>query len=95
MDLIQIFNETFIGLNFGQIIAGLIAGVLIAKLFDNVLFFVLGKIWPEKYLGLMYKWVEEFDQKYLDKFEEKYPKAGKKLRQNLIDFLNEVEKRIQ
>lgn len=91
MDIIAIIQNSFAGMNIWQIVAGIFAGAVIMKLIDEVILQLLGKFWPEKYLEKVYDAVQKFDDNYIDKLKEKYPKAAKELENRIINFLTKIE----
>ena len=95
MDLMPILMGTFSGLNFGQIVAGIIGGVLIKALFDNVLVILLGKYWPSKAITVMLDKIKWFDDNVLDVVKKEYPKTGKELERKFIAFLDSAKEIIK
>lgn len=91
MNVGLLLQNAFGNINIWQIITGLFAGVLVAKLLDEIFFQLIAKFWPEKYLGYIYTWVEEFDNKYIDSLKEKHPKTAKALEDRICKFLDKVQ----
>lgn len=87
-----IITESFGSMNIWAIITGLISGVLVKILWDNILAWALVKYWPEKYLQMFYSWVEDFDTKYLDTLPDKTRKV---LEGKISEFLETLNKIIE
>lgn len=95
MDLSSVLN-ILKGMNFWSVVTGIISGILIAKILDEILFMALAKFWPEKYLEKLYAWVKEFDDKAIDSLKSKYPKSAKNLEDRItaalmkmVDIIND------
>lgn len=88
----SIILESFGSMNIWSIITGIISGVLLKILWDNILAWALAKYWPEKYLQIFYGWVSEFNTNVLNKLPEKTKIV---VETKLITFLNSIEKIIE
>ena len=91
MDIGNIISGAFGGLNIWQVVSGLFAGALIVKLLDEIILQIMAKYFPDAYLEKLYAWVKEYDDKYIDKFKEKYPKSGKELETKLSGILDKMK----
>ena len=85
-----IVSETFQNMPIWGIITGLISGVLVKILWDNILAWVLVKYWPEKYLQVFYGWVSEFNLNVLNKLPDKTRKVVEGKLNELLEKIQEI-----
>jgi len=93
MDLTAIqavITETFGSMNIWAIVTGLISGVLVKILWDNILAWALVKYWPEKYLQVFYGWVESFNTDVLNKLPDKTRKVVEGKINELLEKIQEI-----
>lgn len=94
MDLSSVL-EIVKGMNFWSVVTGIISGILLTKLLDEILFLVLSKFWPEKYVQIFLGWVKQFDDQVIDKIKEKYPKVGSAIEMRLTSALEKMQEIIE
>jgi hypothetical protein len=85
-----IITESFGSMNIWAIVTGLISGVLVKILWDNILAWVLVKYWPEKYLQIFYGWISEFNTNVLNKLPDKTRKVVEGKLEEFLEKLQEI-----